>query len=62
MKVRKFIVNNQCDKEKLLTYISKEMTEYTISDISHIINNGETDIAFWMRQSNGELLSNLLGN
>ncbi|KAG5592921.1 hypothetical protein H5410_043435 [Solanum commersonii] len=41
MEVRSFIVGNQWDKDKLLNYVSEEMTEHIMTTISPEISSGD---------------------
>lgn len=54
IKVREFMSNNQWDKEKLLSCISVEMTEYIMSNISPVTTDGKADKAIWMGNISGE--------
>lgn len=48
IEVKEFIIDNQWNKEKLLSCISAEMTECIVSNISPLLNNQETDRVIWM--------------
>lgn len=54
IEVKEFIINNQWDKEKLLAYVSIEMTEYVVDNISPILTSEENDKAIWMGDKSGE--------
>lgn len=41
MEVTSFIVGNQWDKDKLLNYVSEEMTEHIMTTISPEISSGD---------------------
>lgn len=54
IEVKKFIIDNQLNKEKLLSCISDEMTEYIVNNISPVINNVDADRVIWMGNKSGE--------
>lgn len=54
IEVKEFIIDNQWDREMLLSYVSLEMTEYIIGNIFSIFHNDKTDKAVWMGNNSGE--------
>ncbi|XP_015078425.1 uncharacterized protein LOC107022284 [Solanum pennellii] len=53
IEVKSFITIDQWDKNKLMQFISKEMTEYIVSSISPVISNGEQDKPWLICRSRG---------
>ncbi|KAH0730385.1 hypothetical protein KY290_001417 [Solanum tuberosum] len=51
--VRSFIIGDQWDKEKFLLYVSEEMTEHIINNISPVISKGEQETPWWTNNANG---------